>query len=118
GQLLLQPTDVLDVRLIADYTSRDENCCLAPQAILSGAAPVLGALSALEPGSFANPADPFERLTYANRGTEQNIHDKGVSAEINWDLQALGGATLTSISAARNWRTVNGQDADFTAVDI
>src|SRR3546814_7155497 len=27
GQLLFEPTDALSVRLIADYTSREEECC-------------------------------------------------------------------------------------------
>src|SRR3546814_14435694 len=29
GQLLFEPTDALSVRLIADYTFRDERCCAA-----------------------------------------------------------------------------------------
>ena len=28
GQLLLEPTDNLDINFIADYTSREENCCV------------------------------------------------------------------------------------------
>ncbi|MFX6477162.1 hypothetical protein ABTG26_20455, partial [Acinetobacter baumannii] len=28
GQLLLEPSDTLDINLIADYTSREENCCV------------------------------------------------------------------------------------------
>ncbi len=70
------------------------------------------------PSSFRNPADPFDRVAYSNRSTKQEVEDKGASAEINWDLEALGGATLTSITAWRNWETINGQDADFTTADI
>lgn len=118
GQLLFKPSDSLDIRLTADYTDRDENCCAAPQAVLSPNAGVLTVLNALVPGSFRNPADPFERVAYSNRSTKQEVKDKGASAEINWDLEGLGGATVTSISAWRNWETINGQDADFTTVDI
>ena len=85
---------------------------------LRGAANPSTAREGTNPGSFANPADPFARRAYSNRSTEQSIEDMGASAEINWDLNALGGATLTSITAWRNWETVNGQDADFTTVDI
>src|SRR5690606_22373972 len=85
---------------------------------VSPSAAVVGALNSLQPGSFANPADPFARNAFSNRSTEQSIEDRGLSMEINWDLDALGGATLTSITAWRNWETVNGQDADFTTVDI
>ena len=78
---------------------------------------VLAVLNALSPGSFANPADPFERRAYSNRSTEQEIEEVGASMEINWDLDALGGATLTSISAWRSWETINGQDAEMRGLD-
>jgi iron complex outermembrane recepter protein len=117
GQLMLRPSDAFDIRLVADYSDRDENCCAAPQVSLASSL-VLGPLAATQPGSFANPADPFERRAYSNRSTEQSIEDMGVSMEMNWDLDALGGTTLTSITAWRNWETINGQDADFTTADI
>lgn len=118
GQLLLRPSDALDIRLVGDYAKRDENCCAAPQAVLTPTAGVLAVLNALSPGSVTNPADPFSRRAHSNRSTEQSITDKGASMEINWDLNALDGATLTAITAWRDWDTVNGQDADFTTVDI
>lgn len=67
GQLMLRPSDAFDVRLVADYTDRDENCCAAPHVELSPSAAVLGALNFVQPGSFANPADPFERRAYSDR---------------------------------------------------
>jgi outer membrane receptor protein involved in Fe transport len=118
GQLLVQPSDALDIRFVADYTDRDEDCCAAPQVTLSPTPAVGGVLNAIVPGSFANPPDPFDRVAFSNRSTEQQIEDTGASMEINWDLDGLGGATLTSITARRNWETVNGQDSDFTTVDI
>jgi iron complex outermembrane recepter protein len=118
GQLLLRPSDALDIRLVGDYTKREENCCAAPQAVLTPTAGVLAVLNALQPGSFANPARPFDRRAYSNRGTEQDIKEVGASMEVNWDMEALDDATLTSVTAWRNWETINGQDADFTTVDI
>jgi len=118
GQLLFQPSEALDIRLTADYTDRDEYCCAAPQVTLTPVTGVLQVLNGLVPGSFRNPADPFDRVAYSNRSTKQEIEEKGASMEINWDLEALGGATLTSITAWRDWETINGQDADFTTVDI
>jgi len=118
GQLLIQPSDALDIRLTADYTDRDEYCCAAPQVELTPTASVLAVLNNLGPGSYRNPPDPFDRVAYSNRSTRQEIKEKGASMEINWDLRALGGATLTSITAWRDWETINGQDADFTTVDI
>lgn len=118
GQLLLQPSEALDVRLVGDFTDRDENCCAAPQAVLTPIPGVLAVLNALSPGSVTNPADPFALRAHSNRSTEQSVTDKGASMEINWDMNALGGATLTSVTAWRDWETVNGQDSDFTTVDI
>ena len=118
GQVLFQPSEALDIRVTGDYTDRDENCCAAPQAVLTPTVGVLAVLNALSPGSFRNPARPFDRVAYSNRSTEQSVEDKGASVEVNWDLPAFGGSTLTSISAWRDWETINGQDADFTTVDI
>ena len=118
GQLAVTPSDSVDIRLVGDYSERDENCCAAPQAVLTPATAVLQVLNALSPGAVANPADPFERRAYMNRSTEQEITDEGASVEINWDTGALGDATLTSITAWRDWETINGQDSDFTTVDI
>jgi outer membrane receptor protein involved in Fe transport len=118
GQLLFQPSEALDIRVVGDYSKRDENCCAAPQVELTPVAGVLTVLNLLQPGSVTNPADPFEREAHSNRSTEQDVTDKGASLEINWDLDALQGATLTSLTAWRDWETVNGQDADFTTVDI
>jgi len=119
GQLLFQPSEALDIRLTADYTDRDEHCCAAPQAVLSPNPGVITVLTAIGgPNSFRNPADPFDRVAYSNRSTRQEVEDKGASAELNWDLEGLGGATFTSITAWRNWETINGQDADFTTADI
>ena len=118
GQLLFQPSEAVDIRLTADYTDRDEYCCAAPQVQLTPVPGVLAVLNALQPGSIRNPADPFDRVAYSNRSTEQEVEEKGASMEINWDLEALGGTTLTAITGWRDWETVNGQDADFTTVDI
>lgn len=118
GQLLLTPSDSVDIRLIGDYTDRDEDCCAAPQVALTPTTGVIAVLNAIAPGSYTNPADPFARLAHMNRSTEQAVTDKGASMEVNWDMQGLGGATLTSITGWRDWDTVNGQDADFTTADI
>src|SRR5690606_2463636 len=119
GQLLFQPSEALDIRLTADYTDRDENCCAAPQVSLSPNPGVLAVLTAIGgPDSFRNPADPFDRVAYSNRSTSQEVEEKGASMEINWDMAGLGGATLTSITGWRDWETINGQDSDFTTVDI
>ena len=116
GKLLLEPGDNLDLLFSADFTNRDENCCTAVQLVSGSTAPLINVLGG--GNAIAIPADPFERNAFSNRGTRQSITDKGVSLQADWDLPMLGGATLTSITAQRQWETVNGLDFDFTTADI
>ncbi|WP_426009714.1 TonB-dependent receptor [Caulobacter sp. DWR2-3-1b2] len=113
GQLLFVPDDNATFKLIGDYTKRDENCCGAVQ-IRTG--PTAGVLAIVNGGpALANPADPYARVEYQNRGAPSSVEDKGVSLEGNIETPF---GDLTSISAIRNWRTDNGQDSDFTDADL
>jgi len=118
GQLLATPTDALEIRFIADYTKRDEDCC-AGVAVVNN--PVrqgyIDTLSASDSGVL-NPANPGQRIAYANRDTTQEIEDKGLSAEVNWDTGLFGDATLTSITAWREFYNLSAQDSDFSTADI
>ncbi|WP_206606276.1 TonB-dependent receptor [Steroidobacter cummioxidans] len=116
GQLLFTPTDNLDIRMIADFSERDEFCCVAVQQTTGPAAGLIDALATDE--GVMRPAAPFERVAYANRNTQQEIEDKGVSVELNWTTPWLGQAALTSITAVRDWQVINGEDSDFTSADI
>ena len=117
GQLWFTPGDMVDLRLIADYSKRDEDCCAAPTVYVPRAtAPIATVITALA-GSKGEgvPVDPFSRTAYSNRSTDQRIQDKGISAELNWKFAA---AQLTSVTGYRNWRSDNAQDSDFTVADI
>ena len=116
GKLLFEPTENVDVLLSGDFTSREENCCTAVQLVTGGTAPLINAVGG--GNAIAVPADPFARVAYSNRATTQDIKDKGVSAEVNWESPWFGGATLTSVTAQREWQAINGLDFDFTAADI
>jgi iron complex outermembrane recepter protein len=122
GQLLWLPNDNTSLRLIVDYSHRDEYCCTGVQ-IRSG--PTTAFIDLLSNGPGARPpaagfgALPFSRLAYANRESGQEVDDRGVSLEANIDLPGLfGGATLTSVTSAREWETELGQDIDYTGADI
>ena len=116
GQILFEPSEELDIRLTADYSERDESCCSAVQVTRP---PAAAALDALAGGRGVNrPEDAFDRIAYSNRSTKQEIEDLGGSAEVNYDFDGLGGATLTSISAYRTWESLNAQDIEFSAADV
>ena len=134
GQLLFEPTDALTVRIIGDYTKRNEDCCGAiyidrtVNEFVGGlndpAVPLnnpngnnivnvlrdLGQnISRLNPG-YTRVASVTPGRDYAS-----NTRDFGGSFHIDYDL---GGAKLTSITAYRDYRALQGQDADFSTVDI
>ena len=77
---------------------------------------IVDAFAPLDSGVL-NPADPFRRLAFSNRDTTQEITDKGVSLQADWDL-GWSDATVTSITAFRAWDSTTGQDTDFTTADI
>ena len=116
GQLLWQPTSSLSLRLIADYTDRNENCCVAVQTRTGPTAAIVDAFSPVDSGVL-NPADPFRRLAFSNRDTTQDITDRGIQLQGDWDT-GWANSTVTSITAFRSWDTTTGQDSDFTTADI
>lgn len=115
AQLLARLTDTLDLRIIGDYTRRREHCCAAVQTLTGPTGAFIDSLS--PDAGVARPADPFARLSYTNRDTQQRIEDKGISGEFNLDLPRLGGQA-TSITAVRRWEGFTGTDLDFSSADI
>lgn len=116
GQLLFVPNDNIDIRVIGDYSHRDEYCCVAVQ---TRTGPTAAAVNALAGGhGVAATADPEARLAYANRDTHQVVRDGGVSVEANVKLPGFFDSTLTLITGGRDWKATNGQDIDYTGADI
>jgi len=116
AQWRMEVSDTLDINFIADGTNRDETCCAAVTTVRGLTGDIVNRLSVDE--GVVLVADPEARVAYGNRETDQRIRDKGLSAEVNWISPWLGGATLTSITAARDWKTVNGLDFDYSTADI
>ena len=121
GQLLYKPSDDFSVRIIGDYSKRDEECCGAPflparDNTAAGEQPstIAGLERAL--GAFIGD-DTFARdiSITPGRSYRSDVKDYGLSGEIVYDL---GGAELTSISAYRYNKYIRGQDADFNNLDI
>lgn len=136
GQLLFEPTDALSIRLIADYTYRDEKCCGATYVDSTVNTAVGGLnnpsvpLSPLQPNgnNIINVLrDLGQALPAFNQGYARTLSvtpgrsyagktkDYGFSGQIDYDL---GGATLTSITAYREYRSGQAGDVDYGTVDI
>jgi outer membrane receptor protein involved in Fe transport len=113
GQLLIDLTPNAELRLIADYATRDEFCCSAVQWDFTGvAAGLVGAVG----GQVLNPADPERRQAFANLPYEQDIEDYGVSAQVDWAFD--NGVDMTSVTSLRNWENQRSQDIDYSSADI
>jgi len=113
GQLLWTPSPRVDVRLVADYTRRDERCCIGVQQTTG---PTAGILAMLSPdGGVMAPADVEARTGYANRDTNTRISDGGLAIHTRVDT-GLGKVEVTT--SARQWRAVLSQDWDFTSADL
>ncbi|MEX6723681.1 TonB-dependent receptor [Parapedomonas caeni] len=119
GQMLFTPNDDLSVRLIADYSKRNENCCAAVTLVRGSTAAIIEALGG-QLGSGAGGAssdDPYDResATTPGRGFQQDVTEWGMSGEVNWDF---GDTSMTSITAYRDWKAWRSQDIDYTSADI
>ncbi|WP_312782709.1 TonB-dependent receptor [Brevundimonas sp.] len=118
GQLLILPSDEVSIRLIADYSKRDEYCCVSTQVRTGQTYAAIRAVGGDQQAPVAGfGALPFSRTAYANRSTGQTMEDMGFSAEANIDIPSWD-ATFTSISSWRNWEGINGMDLDYTTADI
>ncbi len=125
-QLLYKPNNDFSVRVIGDYTHRDEHCCLAvvfrdaqPLSKATGGLTTQGLVSSLAGANGGEPQtpNPYNRVTYGNQNDPQDNVDEGISVQADYKLPQLNGA-LTSITAFRNWKLFTSQDPDFTDIDI
>ncbi|MBT9473181.1 MAG: TonB-dependent receptor [Pseudomonadota bacterium] len=114
GQLLIEPTSAVVVKLLADFSKRDEHCCVNFVTVAGPTAALVDALAA--DAGVMRPANPYARVAHANRDMGSKITDKGVSAQLDWNINE--DVSLTSITAFRDWRAENGSDIDFSSADI
>lgn len=108
GQLLFEPSEDLDFRFIADWSTADEACCTSVPLIEGPRGALIRSL-----GGELAPAG--ERLAAINDPIGNTTESVGLSSEINWDLD---GMTLTSISSFREWEGQQKTDSDFTTLDF
>lgn len=130
GQLLFRPDDAFSLRLIADYTHRDERCCGAVtinrseetgsnpgSATPSASNRIVTLLDRLGGAVPADPLTPYDRRTVITPGRNHvsRVEDWGLSAQADWTLD---GAQITAISAYRSYRSSDFGDADYSGADL
>lgn len=121
GQLLLRPTDAVEIRLIADLSQSRTECCinvLAGQFLTyDNGAPVPNNIQTrvTRAGYTLQPFDPYARQVDADGRFRADMDGYGVSGQLDWDF---GGAVLTSITAARWWDWNPANDGDQIGLPV
>ncbi|MBX7535241.1 TonB-dependent receptor [Qipengyuania sp. GH1] len=89
----------------------------ATPALTDPANPIIPILLGLGQNPAALNQSTFNRNIYVTPGRSYagSTEDYGISGELNWDF---GNATLTSITAYREYENTQASDTDYTQVDI
>ncbi|MFN4183980.1 MAG: TonB-dependent receptor [Hyphomonas sp.] len=112
---LWEPTDTLSFRLIADYSNQDDEVGYATVNAVDGPLqPLINALT-LANGLQLPSSDLKDYQTSLSTPTSNKVEDKGIALLVDWDI---GPGTLKSVTASREYDTVQTADADFTGADI
>jgi len=121
GQILIKPTDTFTLRVIADYSIRNENCCLGLPAgvvtTLPNGTPIANNFyqRAAWLGYTLPTLNAFDRITDINAASYYKVKQKGISANAQW---SLGDVSLTSITAYRTWDWEPHNDTDATGLSV
>lgn len=118
-QALYTPNDDVSLRIIYDYAEIDEICCGAPVQLsnlqaqnVPGRFGTDAALPSLGGTVFPGGDAFFDRQIAVSFLPESTSRDRGLSAELNWDVSE--DVTFVSISAYRNFESFDKIDSDFT----
>lgn len=123
-QLLFVPSEDLGIRLTADVSDLDSDCCtqvyLRVGQSLRSAARQFPGLAAALPASLGGPYTPpsinaYDRLSDIDADLNIDTQDGGASAIIDYDV---GFADLTSVTAWRYWDWDVSNDRDYTGIAI
>lgn len=143
GQMLFEPRDGVTVRVVGDYSKKDEECCAATF-VQPSFAPLARVSAGLDPFNRPQPGSPaltstqnqiipvllglgqnpaalnqstFNRDIYVTPGRSYagETEDYGVSVEANIEF---GAVEFTSITGYREYSNFQGSDTDYTQVDI
>jgi len=118
GQVLWVPSDNAEFRLILDRSELDENCCGTGVAIdgpFAAGQPNVGDI--IRSLGFDQPSasNQFAYETYANRNSQNEITDRGISLESKF---GFGDLNVTSITSYRENDSDYSSDSDFSSLEF
>lgn len=109
GQLLIEPTADLKIRIIGDYGKIDEVCCQVSTLVAGPSAPAVFAVGGALDTNF------FSYNTFLSQVPRNTVDNYGGSIQADWNI---GNLTVTSITAYRELQNFLDQDVDFTSADV
>jgi iron complex outermembrane receptor protein len=110
GQFVLDLTDSISLRAIADYDEIDEACCGSANIVSGDTTPVVFGV-----GGALVVEDPFAREAFFNYEPRNQIENSGISLQADFELE---NSVVTSITSFRNVSRIEDFDADFTSADL
>ncbi len=122
GQLLFKPTSDFQLRLTADFTNFESECCTqvylrVGQSLRTATRQYAGPSGLAAQFGYAPPStNPYDRKTDIDAQLGVNTNEGGVSAIADWNLGKIG--TLTSVSAWRFWNWDAANDRDYTGIPV
>jgi len=114
GQALWDISPDASLRIIVDGAESDEVCCGITALEYGSTQDVISLLT----GGFGTPAIDLEQrgmTVTPGRSYGEQTDEWGISGELTWNI---GGLTLTSVSAYRDWSAERDQDVDFNLIDV
>ena len=112
GQLLWTPDDRVEVRVIGDYTEKDETCCPAAFWVTGPTSPAVAALG----GDITTWEVDSDLRVGTNYEPFEDVEDWGLSLDAFWEVG--DSLNFRSVTAYRDYQVARGQDIDFTNADI
>jgi iron complex outermembrane receptor protein len=119
--VLYKPSDDFKIRLIADYSIQKgdvgfQSVAQVLPTTLANGTQVRGFYKrAADVGYVPIAVDPFSRQVDIDSSQYDEMPSWGVQARADW---ALGGTTLTSITAYRNWKWLPNYDGDQIGANV
>lgn len=115
AQLLYEPTNDFRIRIIADHSRSDENCCFGT--VDSNPGPVQDLVDQIirERGLVPTSRRKDQYQSILNIAPDQVVEDTGYTIRADWDV---GPGKLSSVTALRQYKVDQMTDGDFSGADL
>ena len=112
GQLYVEPSADVSIRILADYSKVDEKCCDAVILRETELQPFFAFHGLTNDGVDQSGFSALKNLSTNGQQFLNSAKQWGLSGELKWEI---GGAKLTSITSYRDFASESSQD-DFVSV--